>query len=491
MDNNKKRNIIFIAVFLFVLVTIFISYLIISKKTPQDNQNNNTSNPQGFNPFGSGEQIINQGEEQPDTNYENIGSLKQDSRFKKLTDFAVAGAIFIEELKPIENSTPKETEIKKIISPNTKEGRKAIQKILNDSLQLTKPLVVDGVFGAGTTNAIKEFQKNNNLPTTGKIDEATNQFFFTTTTTTENIEYENIPYLRYVERANGHIYEMNLKNTAVKKISNSTIPTIYEAIFDSKGSTVIYRYLSESNSITSYIATLGGTSGEFLPQDILDISVTPQKDKFFYLVKYNNEISGSTRSFGVAGKETFFSFPFTEWLSQFVSDQKIYLTTKPSWNIEGSVYSLDKTSGVLSKIFGGVNGLTTLVDNSGEFVLYNTSTETGPKLSIYDIKNNTSSQISLYGLPEKCVWTRDSLFVYCAVPNKIESAQLPDLWYQGLVSFDDYIVKINVENREIYTLANSMEEIPMDGTHLFLDKNEETLFFINKKDSTLWSLDVF
>jgi hypothetical protein len=40
------------------------------------------------------------------------------------------------------------------------------------------------------------------------------------------------------------------------------------------------------------------------------------------------------------------------------------------------------------------------------------------------------------------------------------------------------------------TIANSVEETPVDGTHLFLSKGEDTLFFVNKKDSTLWSLDI-
>ena len=78
----------------------------------------------------------------------------------------------------------------------------------------------------------------------------------------------------------------------------------------------------------------------------------------------------------------------------------------------------------------------------------------------------------------------------CAVPNNITGNQYPDSWYQGLVSFDDFFLKINTVTGDKTTIANSIDGTPVDGTYLFLDKAESLLFFTNKKDSTLWSLDI-
>ena len=111
-------------------------------------------------------------------------------------------------------------------------------------------------------------------------------------------------------------------------------------------------------------------------------------------------------------------------------------------------------------------------------------------MKIFSISKNESTNLNTYGLPEKCVWSNDNINVYCAVPNTVVGNQYPDVWYQGLVSFDDYFVKINTRTGNKITIANSANETPVDGTHLFLDNDEKTLFFINKKDSTLWSLNI-
>ncbi len=113
----------------------------------------------------------------------------------------------------------------------------------------------------------------------------------------------------------------------------------------------------------------------------------------------------------------------------------------------------------------------------------------GPKLWLLNTKNHETKDLNSYGLPEKCVWANNSnVYIYCAVPNTITGTKYPDSWYQGLVSFTDYFIKINTQTLESETLTNSANEIPVDATHLFLNKKGTKLFFINKKDSTLWSL---
>jgi len=40
------------------------------------------------------------------------------------------------------------------------------------------------------------------------------------------------------------------------------------------------------------------------------------------------------------------------------------------------------------------------------------------------------------------------------------------------------------------TIADSRDEVSIDAINLFLDNEEDMLFFTNKKDSTLWSLNL-
>ena len=300
-----------------------------------------------------------------------------------------------------------------------------------------------------------------------------------------------VPSLSYVERATGHIYQMNIENRETNKVSNSTIPNVYEVFIDKLSDTFIYRYLAEDNkTITTFMAKLGNSKGEFLATDIIDMSLSSDRTKAFYLAKNSTGVIGFNLSLQDNKKSQVFTSSFTEWISQWVENQKIYLTTKPSSLVSGSIFSLDTQNGTLIKIFGGVDGLTTLSNSDGSQVLYGASLSTGPKLWLLNTEDHTTTDLNSFGLPEKCVWSKDDIHVYCAVPNKVVGTQYPEYWYQGLISFDDYFVKINTITKEKVTLANSQDETPIDGTYLFLDKEESRLFFINKKNSTLWSLDL-
>jgi len=495
----KKTIIIFITTFILVGVIIIGFFMWFNRNQTPATTGEPTPWYQTFNPFGTGSQttepIINP--ELPiGTPIDEIGTKAPASKFFQITDFAVAGATFLIDTRPIvinpnAEPTPEPEPIKTPISTTTKEGRKDIQMFLNEKLSLNPPLVVDGNLGKKAVDAIKSFQKLNNLAVTGKIDTETAPYFVKTTIVSKNQNinpFEEAPSIRYVERMNGHIYKMFLDTRSKEKISNSTIPAIYEAFFDKTGQTVIYRYLSNDKTISTYLATLSTANGEFLLQNISDVSTSLEKTKFFYLTKNNNGVTGTLGIFSEPKREIVFTSPFSEWSSQWDNNQKLYLTTKPSYSVNGSMFLLNTTNKTLSKVFGGIPGLTTLINKNSSGVLYSTSTNSGPKLSIFDIEKYTSRDLKTFGLPEKCVWSNDNINVYCAVPNVINESQYPDSWYQGIVSFDDIFIKINVVTGKIENIANSATGTAVDGINLFLDNTESTLFFTNKKDSTLWGL---
>lgn len=440
----KKTKIIFITVFALIGVVVFGIYFYNSKSNTGTTTKNGTENIyQKFNPFGSSSNTNTavdnttdngNGEVTTNTNPET----KINSRFQKITTFAISGATFFEDTRLI----PIKTEV--TTTPETTTINPVTKKVTKVAVPVKKE------------------------PTT-----------------------EIVPSLRYVERATGHIYQMYLDTKIEGKISNSTIPSVYETIFDGKATSVIYRYISSENkSITSFLATLGGTTGSFLNSDISSIALSPDKSKFFSLIKNSTGVIGTTRTFGETKTTQIFTSSFSEWLPQWVTNQKIYLTTKPSYMANGSVFSLNVLTGTLSKIFGGIPGLTTLANNDGSVLLYGASLETGPRLNIFTIKNHTSVYLDKYGLPEKCIWSGDNINIYCAIPNTIVGTQYPDSWYQGLISFDDRFVKINTTTKESSTFADSSSEVPVDAMNLFLNKTEDKLFFTNKKDLTLWSLDL-
>lgn len=441
----RKTKIIFITVFIVVGAIVL---GIVFGRSSSTNKNNTTSGGYKlFNPFGSGTTSNSgnggEGEQVVGTPTQNPDGTPYVSRFHRITDFAIAGATSFEDSRVVKDTA----------TPQTTNGEVSVDPI------------------TGLPIATK--------PTANKAS------------ATPTPKVEPVPAIRYVERATGHIYEMYTDSKLIGKISNATIPSIYESYFNNTADTVIYRYLASDNqTITSYIATLGGSKGEFLPNNIVDVSVSPDMSKFFYLVKNSRGVVGSIRIFKDTKSNPIFTSPYTEWLSQWINPNTIYLTTKAASGVEGNMFALNTNTGTLSKVLGDISGLTTLGNASGTSVLYSISETKGPHLYIFTTSTHTTNDTGFYTLPEKCVWNISGTVFYCAVPNNITASTYPDSWYQGLVSFDDQFISYDTTTNNTHLIADSANETPIDATHLFINKNENSLYFTNKKDSTLWSLDI-
>jgi hypothetical protein len=235
------------------------------------------------------------------------------------------------------------------------------------------------------------------------------------------------------------------------------------------------------------LGTLGGPAGRFLPDNISEVTVSPTGNNFFYLAPLANDIAGTVTLFRDGRKSQVFTSSFTEWLPQWVGESTIFMTTKPSWRVAGNTYALNAQNGSMVKVFGGIQGLTTLVNNSGTLALYNGVVSNVVTTGIYDINQKTFTPLGIQTISDKCIWSVDNVNIYCGVPQNISTNEIPDEWYKGIISFSDSIVKINTIGGEA-TLVSDISNI--DAMNLKLSQNENELFFINKKDSTLWSLNL-
>ena len=312
---------------------------------------------------------------------------------------------------------------------------------------------------------------------------------------------EFVPALRYAERATGNVYQTFADKIEERKLTSTVIPQVYEASFGEDS--ILMRYLKEDAKTIETFAgklpkeILGGDAvgptemeGSFLPENIIDLSLSPDKLLIFYLFKSGDNAVGITASAKGDQKNQIFSSPFTEWLSQWPNARMITLNTKPSSNSPGYLYSIDPSTKRMTKILGGINGLTSLTSPSGKSVLY---TDSRLSLFAYDPSTKNSVSLGIRTLPEKCVWDKASIYLYCAVPKNIKGTNYPDIWYRGEVSFSDEVLKINTENGNTTKLADPAEfqsGEEMDGIKLSLDQAENYLFFINKKDSFLWELNL-
>lgn len=315
---------------------------------------------------------------------------------------------------------------------------------------------------------------------------------------------------RYVERGLGYIFETPLGTYMESRIVNETRPRISEALWGNNGKSVVIRFIDDKNGgmiktqilnigtpVVSFAQNVEGAQGDFLKTevvflpDFIPFVATSEDgaDKLFYLENGADGTAGSVSTFKDSSASKIFSSSFTEWLPQFPNQKLVTLTTKPSAKVPGHLFFVDTKTKSVTKILGNINGLTTQTSHDGKLVLYAETRNNRPELSVYDVAKNTSHPLSLQTLPEKCAWGNKNLsVVYCAVPQSLPSADYPDQWYQGLVSFSDDVWEINtttLTNRKIISPKDLGAPI-LDIINPTLSSDDGFLLFMNKVSGTPW-----
>lgn len=307
--------------------------------------------------------------------------------------------------------------------------------------------------------------------------------------------------IRFISRENGHIFETLLNSNTQKRISNTTILRIWSALWLQDNNSFITRFLNnESDEINTFYAeiktnenTEGSIEGTFLQNEITELTVSKSKEKIFYLIPNGVGVVGIISKPDGSAKAQVFVSPISEWRSQWPEGDKIALTTKPSANIPGFMYFLNTNTEKFEKIISDKNGLTTLTNEERTKVLFSHNKAGKLLLSVLDIKSKEVTELSLWTIAEKCIWSNiNSSIIYCAVPNTIPVGGSLDLWYQGLVSFSDSVWAIDTETQTANMLMNPEDYIGenIDMINLILSSNEDYLFFTNKEDSNLWQLKI-
>lgn len=314
-------------------------------------------------------------------------------------------------------------------------------------------------------------------------------------------------FLRFIDKATGHIYEAPLDTFVANKISNTTIPKVAESVWTQNGTGVILRYVkSDNRTIESFYtklatATTTGTQdgapapqtleGSFLPQNITSLTSSPQKTSIASVS--GNSISGGvifeSNPDGSKIKEVA-RLPLKELLVYWPKQDTIAIATKPSFGVEGFLFFLNRNTGTINTVLSKP-GLTVLVHPNTSKFLYSEGRGGLTASYIYTISTKKSEILPVQTLPEKCVWSSiDSDILYCAVPTNGLLGNLPDTWYQGVISFSDEIWEINLDTGTTRRLVNpkNISGQDIDAINLFTNSQEDYLFFTNKKDDSLWGL---
>lgn len=303
---------------------------------------------------------------------------------------------------------------------------------------------------------------------------------------------------RYVERATGHIYSADLLTNIKNRLSNQTLPKIYEAYFNQNGDSVLLRSLkNDSDMVENTIISLtpDKTKTEIpyqislnpLRRDIKAVAVG-SNNTLFYVSRDTNTITSS--SFENTNKKTVLASPFTNW-RLITAGRNLMIHTKASFNVPGYAYSVNINSGGLIKILGPLNGLVASINPSGTRVLYSYNENGQNKLFVKNLKEDKTLEILPATLADKCIWsTKREWVIFCAIPINGLSDGEPDNWYKGVTHFSDYIWFFDTNSNVARVLTESDRPFgtEIDVIEPKLSENEDYMAFINKLDLSLWAL---
>jgi hypothetical protein len=327
------------------------------------------------------------------------------------------------------------------------------------------------------------------------------------------VDKTNGTSVRYIEQETGNVYDAPLDITLTKRVSNTTIPKVHQAIWLPQARSFIAQYLGgNTETIQSFYGEVnpqqtegaeGNVTGKFLEDGITSLisissfsasTTSKNPGKIFYTKNTNAGTDGFIAEGNGTAITKVFSSPLSEWLLLGGGGSTVYLQTKSSGLASSYLFSLNTSSGSLSKVLGNIVGLSSLPNAKGDMILYSETVNKAPLLHIYNVSKNTYGTITLSTLADKCVWAEGkgvvNAKIYCAVPQTIPvGITLPDSWYQGKTTFTDNIWEINPTSLEAKKVASLTENsFYVDIYNPALSSNGSYLLFINKRDLTLWSV---
>jgi len=311
--------------------------------------------------------------------------------------------------------------------------------------------------------------------------------------------------IRYMERGTGHIYETATSTLEKTRLSNTTLPKIYEAFFVNKGDNLILRGLIGSSDIisTQYASLVVSSTTEDLdgpnksletkdlPIQISQIAISPSKTQLFSIME--SGVRGLLSKIDGGAQVGIFDTPYREWIASWPEERNIVLTTRASGFAPGFAYILNTSTKALTRVLGNIYGLTTLASPDLSKILYSKSERGTFTLNYFNRTDSSSAELSFKTLPEKCIWSKKEKGVlFCAIPENIAFSTYPDVWYQGLINFSDSVWKIDINTGEARLIINIQSEFGevIDVINPHLSTTEDYLVFTNKTDLTLWGLQL-
>jgi hypothetical protein len=315
-----------------------------------------------------------------------------------------------------------------------------------------------------------------------------------TTGTTSTSTPATVPDVeaRFIDRASGNVYSYVAHARTLTRISNKTLPGVQRASWTPDGSRAFAQFISSAageERINTYSMAAQGGEGFLLESNLAETKAAGSSTLFTLLSGANGSV-GTLSNIDGSNSRTLFSSVLSA-LTVHTSNSSFFATNKPSSEIDGYAFQINRSSGGFSRILGPFRGLSVLPSTDGSSLLYSYTEAGSYRLRVVTLSTRSSVALPVATLTEKCVWAANGLSIYCAVPTNLQG-NLPDNWYQGVTVFTDRIWRIDLTERVASLVLDpgQVGEVAVDAVNLTLDPGEDILFFTDKHSGALYAYDL-
>lgn len=298
--------------------------------------------------------------------------------------------------------------------------------------------------------------------------------------------------VKYYSRQTGRVFESDFLGQELKEISDTDLKNLIKIVWSPDGEKVIGVF-SENNQTKKYFFDYETRQSAELNSSVGWVVFSPDSKNIVY--QYNDPATGqsniSVSSPDGSNWRNVFKTRMEDLIVEWPSREKISIRTRVSGLAQGLLYAIEEKTGNFYKILSDTFGLSVNWSPKADKVLFSYTDSNGrnPQLVLSDEKGEKTKKLNLKGIADKCVWSKDNLTVFCALPQSFSDLDVwPDDYYKGLIVLNDAIYKIDLETDQKTKIAGSLDQAGFDAQDLLLSPKEDYLFFINQKDGLLYSL---
>jgi len=305
---------------------------------------------------------------------------------------------------------------------------------------------------------------------------------------------ENKNRLRYITKNDGALYTSDLDGKNRTKEQFVTLSGLIKTLWSPDQEKLINIY-ADTFGVKRFYYNLADKSAVPLIKNMNWVEYSKTQDKIVY---HYEDPSQNTNTIAVANadgslSQSILNTRIRDIRLQWVTDDKISISTAPSGLSENVLYFTKISNPKLVRVLSGIYGLTSLWSNDGKRVIFSQTDRNGNNVRLFSANENglDVKDTNLKTLPEKCIFSKDNVSVYCAEPISIpENAILPDDYYKKTFSVNDAIWKVNLETGKKDLLYQFQEDLNFDVSEMTLVKDEAILFFVNRNNGFLYRLEL-